>query len=811
MLYPEERIEEKLGFDRIRGLIKAQCSGALGESYVDRMRFSSNFSLIQKLTSQASEFQMIIQRGENYPQGSYDDLSDSLKKATLLGTFLLEEELGSIRRSLIAVGEVVDFFSREEKREEYPELCQLSESLHFDAGLLQDIDRILDEKDRVRSNASPELSRIRQQLRARENGLRSKIDSLLRGYKSEGLAKEDASPTIRDGRLVIPVPAEFKRTVRGMVHDASSTGQTVYIEPQEAVDFNNEVRELQIQERQEIVRILTKVTDRVRPQIPALEKGNGFLGMMDFIRAKAKFASLINGFKPDAVDHPLVEWRKVYHPLLYLAHKSQGKDIIPQSVALDQENRILVISGPNAGGKSIALKTVGLVQYMWQCGLLVPMKEVSRLGIFKSIFIDIGDEQSLDNDLSTYSSHLTNMKHFVHKANKNTLCLIDEFGTGTEPKLGAAIAESILEHLNRKRVYGVITTHYANLKFFADRTDGLINGAMRYDVEALSPLYELEVGQPGSSFAIEIAQKIGLPEAIVGRARNKVGKKEINVERLLSQLESEKKELSDRNDELEKQQADLEKKLSEYTSKTEDLDARKRQLINEAKAEASKIMEKANQKIEMAIKSIKEHKADRIITKQVRHEIERFKDEIKPEKVPESEIAPPTNADGEPKYEVVGGDLKVGDYVKIQGQEAIGQVLELQGKDATISIGELRSNVKTKRLTKVNRKTYRKAQKKSFDEVEQRNNINLTQKIVNFSPKLDVRGKRVEELYPILEEFMDNAIMFEQKNLQIVHGKGTGALRQVVRDHIHRYPEVAQLGDEHPDRGGAGVTLVELL
>jgi DNA mismatch repair protein MutS2 len=808
MLYPESRIEEKLGFDRIRELLRERCGSALGEQFVERMRFSHNFAHILKVASQTAEFQTILAKGEPYPHGAYEDLSDSLRKAAILGAFLLEEEVYAVRRALGAVADALAFFAQPEKAEAYPELQRLTEALTYDQQLIRDIDRILDEKGRLRNNASPELARIRQQINSRQQGLRHRLDDLLRQFKAAGYAKDDASPTIRDGRLVVPVAAEHKRTVRGLVHDASATGQTVYIEPQEVLDLNNEVRELQLRERQEIIRILTEITNRIRPQIPSLEKSNLFLGMMDFIRAKARFAQDIGATLPQAVDAPLMAWRQAVHPLLLLSHRQQGKPVVPQNIALGDEQRILVISGPNAGGKSIALKTAGLVQYMWQCGLLVPMMEHSTVGIFKNIFLDIGDEQSLDNDLSTYSSHLTNMKHFAQQANRHTLCLIDEFGTGTEPKLGAAIAEAILEHLNRRQVFGVITTHYANLKFFADRTPGLVNGAMRYDVEQLQPLYELEIGQPGSSFALEIAQKIGLPDGIVQRARKRVGEKEVNVERLLAQLEMEKKELEEQNAALELERRALQEALEAYTSKKEDLDANRRKLINEAKAEAARIMEKANQKIEMAVKAIKEHQADRIVTKQVRHEIARFKEEIQPEEVPDLP-APAPEGDDAPDYEVVGGEIAVGDFVKIKGQEAVGEVVAIANKDATVMIGELKSNVKLNRLTKVSRKAFKK-QQKAFVEARVHHSIDLNEKLAAFSPQIDIRGKRAEEVYAIVEHFMDNAIMFNHTHLRIVHGKGTGALRETVRQQLRAYREVSELSDEHADRGGPGVTLITL-
>ncbi|MGB0521943.1 MAG: endonuclease MutS2 [Flammeovirgaceae bacterium] len=804
MLYPSN-IEQKLGFDKIRDLLKEECSGPVGKTFVDKIRFSFNPHVILKLTTQTEEFQQILITGEEFPAGGFLDVEYILEKIKIPGTFMFEDEASDLKIALDTLNTALIFFKNEEKQEAYPELAQLSNNIEHTPSLHRAIDMVIDERGKIRNNASPELAKIRKQIQSKQMGLRSRMDSLLKQFKNSGFTKEDASPTIRDGRLVIPVAAEYKRQVKGLVHDASATGQTVYIEPQEALDLNNEVRELFIREKQEIIRILSKLTDTIRPHIPNLLKANFFLGMMDFIRAKAKFAQQVEAIKPELEDRPHMEWYHATHPLLLLAHRQQNKSIVPQSIRLDgeEEKRILVISGPNAGGKSITLKTAGLLQYMFQCGLLVPMVEGSKMGVFKNIFIDIGDEQSLENDLSTYSSHLTNMRFFLKNANRHSLCLIDEFGTGTEPKLGAAIAESILEQLNRKKAFGVITTHYANLKFFADRTEGLINGAMRYDVDQLQPLYELEIGQPGSSFALEIAQKIGLPQEIIGRARNKVGKKEVNIERLLGQLENEKKELKSKNQELERKQRELEKTLSEYTEKKAYFEEYRKKIMNEAKAEAAKLLSQANRKIEMAIKSIKTHQADKIVTKQIRHEIDNFKESLAPEEVDETKI----DKEKEPSYEVVGGTIAVDDYVKVKGQETVGKVVGIQNKDAAVMIGELKSNIRLNRLVKISKKVF-KEQTKSNSSA--RGGINLNQKLMEFSPNLDLRGKRVEEVLPILDDFLYNAIMFSQHNLRIVHGKGTGALRELVRKHLRTFKEIKHFEDEHADRGGAGVTLIEL-
>jgi DNA mismatch repair protein MutS2 len=802
MLYPKS-IEQKLGFDKVRELLKERCGSDLGRHFVDRMIFMHTAQQVSKLVGQVYEFQTLIVKGEAYSQQGFVDISEQLKKANIPGLFLQTEEMDAVKRSLTVIADAVAFFAKPNSDTLYPELYLLASPIEYDPRLLKDIDAVIDERGQIRNNASPELARIRQQIITKQNGLRGRLDDLLSKYKSQGYSKEDASPTIREGRLVLPIAAEHKRIVKGLVHDVSATGQTLFVEPQEVLDLNNEVRELILQERQEIIRILLKLTDKLRPHIPALEKANRFLGIMDFIRAKALFANEIGALRPQFEEGPVVYWRSVTHPLLLLSHRAQGKSVVAQNVELSAENRILVISGPNAGGKSIALKTIGLVQYMWQCGLLVPMLENSRMGIFKSIFIDIGDEQSLEDDLSTYSSHLTNMKQFLRNADRQSLCLIDEFGTGTEPKLGASIAEAILEQLNKQQVYGVITTHYDNLKFFADRTQGLVNGAMRYNIEEFRPLYELEIGQPGTSFALEIAEKIGLPKHIVEGARRRVGVKQVSVDRLLGQLEVEKRELEERNAEMAKKQQELEKLLAEYNEKKDDLERNRRKMLNDAKAEAKQIMSRANQKIEMAVRSIKELQADPVVTKQIRHEVERFKETLEPEPLP-AETTPEKDA----PYEIVGGSIAVGDFVKIKDQEAIGEVVAIGPKDATVMMGELKSNIKLNRLTKVSRKEVKK-QQKAFA-VERRIGIDMTEKMSHFSPHIDIRGMRAEEVLAMLEDFMDNALLFNQRSLRIVHGKGTGALREVVRSFLRRRKEVSSLSDEHADRGGDGVTLVEL-
>lgn len=815
MLYPKN-IEQKLGFDRIREMLQERCSGPVGRLFVEKMRFTDKFHLIERLVSQVAEFVKLLASGSDFPRNNYIDIGPSLKKAAIPGAFLQLDEFYDLKRALLTLGGCLEFFEKDEKNE-YPELKRLADKVVFDRQLLRDLEAVIDDRGQLRDNASPELARIRQQLHNSHHSIRKKMDQMVRDFKSKGFAKEGVSPTIRDGRMVIPVAAEYKRTIKGFVHDSSATGQTVYIEPEEVLNINNEIRELELRQRQEIIKILTRLTDKLRPAAENLGEANRFLGKMDFVQAKASFALEIEAIHPPAEDGPFMEWYHAIHPLLLVSHRRQNKPVVPQDVRLDAENRILLISGPNAGGKSVTLKTVGLIQYMFQCGLLVPVLETSKMGVFKNIFIDIGDQQSLDDDLSTYSSHLTNMKNFLLKANNRSLCLIDEFGSGTEPQLGAAIAEAILERLNQIEAWGVITTHYANLKFYADRTPGIVNGAMRFDVEKLTPLFQLETGKPGSSFALEIAQNIGLPGKVVSLARKKAGSEHINIEKLLAQLEQEKKDLEDQQFTLQKKEKELDTLRDKYHQLKEHYEQNRKQLLAEAKAEAQRLLQTANQKIENTIKAIKENQAEKHITRVMRRDLEEYKQQLLPAEEEDMPVATSSKtyrkvqqAPEEPE-EVPTGPVTIGDYAKIKGQEAAGEVLEISGKEATLGIGQLKTKVKLKRLEKISKKTFKKQQAGSSGfESERRPSFDVHKKMLQFNSKLDLRGKRAEEALRLLDDFVDEALLLGQQSLTIVHGKGDGILRQVVRDRLKRIKDVKTMEDEHADRGGPGVTLVSL-
>ncbi len=794
MLYPAN-LEQKINFVKIKELLKAECTSSLGQGYVDSMAFSTDLNLVQRLLDQTEEFRQLLIAGESFPTSHFTNLNPYLEKAKLEGAFLEQDEFQEVKLALQTLKSCITFFQK--FGDPYPSLkALLGLLMDLDLKLLQVIDQVLDEKGKLRSNASKELQLIRSQLLYEEGRLRKVMERIFKEARAKGLMPEDAAMTIRCGRMVIPIAAENKRKLRGFIHDESATGQTVFMEPEEALDINNEIRDLEYMEKREIIRILTRLTDQLRPNIPALRKATNFLGVLDFVRAKARFALKTESHKPILTQERTLQWSNARHPILEISLKAQAKQVVPLTIKLDHQKRLLLISGPNAGGKSVALKTVALLQYMLQCGLLLPVHPDSKSSLFDHFFIDIGDEQSLENDLSTYSSHLMSMKHFTQFANKKTILFIDEFGTGTEPQFGGAIAESILLALAKLGAYGVITTHYGNLKQLAEKQQGLVNGAMRYDVEKLEPLYQLEIGKPGSSFALEIASKIGLSKEIVAYAKEQIGEERVRYDRLLTQLENEKNQYALLLKEVKEKDRLLEAKLKEYGQLKETLEQTKKQYIQEAKVEAKSLLDQTNKKIESVIREIKEGKAEKEVTKSLRKELDVFKEEVKPEKVLVKD----------PEIQVVGGQIQVGDWVRLKDNGAIGEVLLLKSKDAELLIGDLKSTVKLSRLEKIAKATA----KKELKSMEKRGSYQTTAKMMDFSPNLDLRGRRGEEVLPLIQTFIDEGYMLGVKNLRIVHGKGDGILREVTRNLLRTMSQVGKLEDEHADRGGAGVTLVTL-
>jgi len=794
MLYPEN-IEQKLGFDQVRELVKKECLSSLGEFYVDKISFSTDTALVKKLIAQSDEFKKILTEKVNFPSSNYIDAKPYFDKIKPEGAFLEPSEFLEIKLSLFTIISCLEFFDKQEEAK-FPSLKALTKEVVLDRQLYKEIDRKISDEGQVRDNASRELQEIRKKILTEQGRIRRELDRILKQAQKDGFTDEGAGVTIRNGRMVIPVSAENKRKVKGFVHDESATGQTVFIEPAEILEINNEIIELQYQERRELVKILIALSDVVRPQLHLLKKAYTFLGLIDFIGAKAKFAQKLGAAKPVIDEKPVIRWKQARHPLLFIALQKLHKVITPLDIELNEENRLLIISGPNAGGKSVCLKTTGLIQYMFQCGLLVPVEESSHMGFFNDVFIDIGDEQSIENDLSTYSSHLKNMKQFLTFAGNKSLILIDEFGAGTEPQFGAAIAEAVLEGLVERKVFGLITTHYGNLKAYADKTKGVVNGAMRYDLNKLEPLYQLEIGRPGSSFAFEIARKIGLPDAIIQRSREKIDSGQLDMEKLLRDLEAEKNKLSQQNAEARRKDIELNEKLKEYTERTAYLEANNRKLMNEAKDKAKQLVADANQRIETTIRDIKESKADKEVTKLLREDLKTFTETLKKEKDPETQ-----------KIVIEQGEIKTGDLVRLIDNGAVAEVSNIKGKNVDVLIGDLKSTVKMSRLEKISKKEYRL---EMGVENKPASGINLTEKMGNFSPNLDLRGKRGEEALQEVDRLIDSALLFSVPEVHIIHGKGDGILRTLIRNHLKEYKEVKSMGDEHADRGGAGVTIVRL-
>jgi len=793
-LYPDN-LEEKIDFDKIKELIREECTGIPGADFVKKIAFTKDRRLLTRLLSQTEEFRQILVSGEPFPNNNYINIYPYLNKAKVAGTFLFEEDFHDIRLGLKTLGGCIRFFKK--NAEFYPQLHQLLGMVEENIPLEISIDKVLDDKGKIRDNASRELNLIRTQLTYEENRIRKVLDSIYRAAKAQGFTPDDASVTIRGGRMVIPVLAEYKRRIKGFIHDESATGQTVYLEPAEVLDINNDIKDLEYMERREVQKILTQLTDELRDYIPVLRKAFHFLGMVDFIRAKAKFAVKINGVNPEMGKEKEMSWQKARHPLLEMALKQQQKEIVPVTIDLDHNHRLLVISGPNAGGKSVTLKTVALVQYMFQCGLLVPMEPNSKCIIFDQFFIDIGDEQNIENDLSTYSSHLMNMKHFTFHANKRTLFFIDEFGTGTEPQFGGAIAEAILIALNKSGAFGLVTTHYGNLKQLASKSPGMVNGAMRFDVDRLEPLYQLEIGKPGSSFAFEIASKIGIPEEIILHAKAQIGETRVRYDKLLLKVESEKSKYESLMAEVERKDRILAHKLKEYNSLKTTLDEQQKAILNEAKAKAKLLLDDTNRKIENTIRSIKESQANKEATKQIRKELDDHKETIKPEK---------KAVERKDTIKVEGGVIGKGDQVRLKDNGALAEVLEIRGKQATITIGDLKSTVKLNRLEKISNTSLKKEKKA----LSKRISFDTTSKMVNFSPNLDIRGKRGEEVFSLIQNFIDDGFMLGMNDLKVIHGKGDGILKEITRSLLKDSPAVAGFSDEHADRGGSGVTLVQL-
>ncbi len=831
MIYPQN-FEQKIGFDQIRQLLKDKCLSTLGEERVNEMNFSDHFEEVDELLNQVAEFVRIIQEEDNFPDQFFFDVRPSLKRIRIEGMYMDEQELFDLRRSLETIRDIIRFLQRNDEEESdcpYPSLKKLAGDITVFPQLITKIDGILNKYGKIKDNASTELSRIRRELANTMGSISRSLNSILRNAQSEGYVDKDVAPTMRDGRLVIPVAPGLKRKIKGIVHDESASGKTVFIEPAEVVEANNRIRELEGDERREIIRILTEFSNTLRPSIPEILQSYEFLAEIDFIRAKSHFAIQTNSIKPNLENEQLLDWTMAVHPLLQLSLAKHGKKVVPLDIELNLKQRILIISGPNAGGKSVCLKTVGLLQYMLQCGMLVPMHERSHVGLFGSIFIDIGDEQSIEDDLSTYSSHLTNMKIMMKNCNERSLILIDEFGGGTEPQIGGAIAEAVLKRFNIKGTFGVITTHYQNLKHFAEDHEGVVNGAMLYDRHLMQALFQLQIGNPGSSFAVEIARKIGLPEDVIADASEIVGSEYINADKYLQDIVRDKRYWEGKRQTIRQREKHMEETIARYQAEMEELQKSRKEIIRQAKEEAERLLQESNARIENTIRTIKEAQAAKEKTRLVRQELADFRESIdnltskeqedkiarKMEKLKEKQNRKKEKKQNGTKEQPTvqqtpkATPITEGCPVRIKGQSSVGEVLEINGKNAVVAFGSIKTTVKTERLERSNAIPQKQESAKSSF-VSNQTQDSMYEKKLNFKQDIDVRGMRGDEALQAVTYFVDDAILVGMSRVRILHGTGTGILRTLIRQYLQTIPGVRHFADEHIQLGGAGITVVDL-
>lgn len=857
MTYPNN-FEEKIGFAEIRSLLRQHCLGVLGKEEVDAMTFATDAPTINEWQQQTRELRRLTTEEGGLPMQYFFDVRKAVARLRLEGTHMEEDELFDLRRSLETITAIVDILNtgyddsdvtaetedkatteQKASNAKYPHLCRLTEGVDTFPQLTQRIDQILDKYGHIKDTASTELSRIRSELAHTEGSISRTLNAILRSAQSDGLVEKDVAPTMRDGRLVIPVAPSLKRKIRGIVHDESASGKTVFIEPAEVVEANNHIRELEAEERREVIRILTDFAKQVRPHVPQLLASYHFLAVIDFIHAKAELAEALQAYEPTILDYPHIDWISARHPLLLLSLNKQGKKTVPLDIMLTAEKRILIISGPNAGGKSVCLKTVGLLQYMVQCGLPIPIGERSKMGVFNNIMIDIGDEQSIEDDLSTYSSHLANMKKMIKQADSHTLLLIDEFGSGTEPQIGGAIAEAVLKQFCHHETYGVITTHYQNLKHFADNNESVVNGAMLYDRHEMRPLFQLSIGRPGSSFAIEIARKTGLPEEVINDAAQIVGSDYIQSDKYLQDIVRDKRYWEGKRQTIHQHEKTLEQRIAHYEEEINSLEQSRKDILRHAKEQAEEILSESNKRIENAIRTIRETQAEKEATKQAREELEEFKADIKEidakandeliakkirqlqerkerkekrkrEKSASKELRGKSESQqADQKKKAQSTTFEIGDTVRIKGLSTVGTVESTDGKTATIIFGDMRTKMRTERLEHAAKP--KPQESRTFVDTMGRNTrATIDDRKKNFHQDIDVRGMRGDEALNAVTNFIDDAILVGMPRVRILHGTGTGILRQLIRQYLATVPAVASFHDEHVQFGGAGITVVDL-
>ena len=866
MIYPQN-YEQKIGFDEIRRMLKEHCQSSLGRERVDEIAFSADANVVNEQMAQVREMRRLMQAQEKPEMNYFFDVRESVARIKLENTHLEEEELWDLRRSLETIGKIVDFLNRPadaeregfEPRYLYPTLHRLAEDVMTFPAMIRRIDSILDKFGKIKDSAS--MTGIRHDMEQTAGSISRTLYTILHAAQREGLVAQDTAPTLRDGRLMIPVAPGMKRKINGIVHDESATGKTVFIEPAEVVEANNKVRELEAAERREIIRILTVFSDELRPHVQEVLDSYRFLAQIDLIHAKAEMAEQIQAFEPEVKAEPTMDWIRAIHPLLQRSLAKQEKKVVPLDIRLEGDKetrrqgdknigRLLIISGPNAGGKSVCLKTVGLLQYMLQCGLPIPIGDRSTCGIFRNIMIDIGDEQSIADDLSTYSSHLLNMKNMMKQADGHTLLLIDEFGGGTEPAIGGAIAEAVLKQFWKKQAFGVITTHYQNLKHFAEDHPGVVNGAMLYDRHQMQALFQLSIGQPGSSFAIEIARKTGIPEEVINDASEIVGSEYIQSDKYLQDIVRDKRYWEGKRQTIHQHEKRLEATGEKLDASLEEIERERKAILNRAKAQAEELLAEANRKIENAIREIKEAQAEKEQTRLIREELQEFREQVQNDDthglMSEEDFARKLrqmqerkarkekrkNEKGEQQKAVseklaerakaskddADRPLAKGDTVRIKGTNSVGEIEAIQGKQVTVIFGGLRSKVKLEQLersekVKVNSEKFASATDKYAHLAIQTSHMTratMEDRRQNFHQDLDVRGMRGDDAIDTVMHFIDDAILIGLSRVRILHGTGSGILRQLIRQYLHTVPNVKNARDEHVQFGGAGITVVDL-
>ena len=853
VIYPNN-FERKLGFDEIRKLLKARCQSTLGQEKVDEMTFSTDADVVNEWLSQVREFRRMREEHDDFPMQYFFDVRESIARIRLENTHLEEEEVWDLRRSLETIVNIVRYLERgaEETAQgdvkyPYPSLHKLTEDVVTFPAMLRRIDSILDKFGKIKDSASMTLAGIRHDLEKTQGSISRTLYTILHAAQRDGLVDKDAAPAMRDGRLVIPVQPQLKRKINGIVHDESATGKTVFIEPTEVVEANNKVRQLEAEERREVIRILTVFTDEVRPHVREIIDSYELLAKIDLINAKADWAKLTNAFEPTVKAEPIIDWIRAVHPLLQLSLEKKGGRVVPLDIMLKRDKRLLLISGPNAGGKSVCLKTVGLLQYMLQCGLPIPVGDRSTVGMFESIMIDIGDEQSIENDLSTYSSHLMNMKQMMKQADEHSLLLIDEFGSGTEPAIGGAIAEAMLKQFWKKKTFGVITTHYQNLKHFAEDHEGVVNGAMLYDRHEMQALFQLSIGQPGSSFAIEIARKTGIPEEVIRDASEIVGQDYIQSDKYLQDIVRDKRYWEGKRQTIHQHEKKLEATGEKLEAELTEIERQRKEILRKAKEEAEEMLRESNKRIENAIREIREQQAEKERTRKIREELDAFKEEVaeidtrandeaierkirqlqerkerrekrKAEKQQKKENGEKNNENVVIAKPAEQRQIAVGDTVRIKGLTSVGTVESINGSSAVVLFGGMKTKMRADRLE------HAEKPKTSTTKAEERNqNIAGSYGVVskdtrnvidnrklNFKQDIDVRGMRGDEAINAITYFIDDAILVGVSRVRILHGTGTGILRQLIRQYLATIPNVTHYRDEHVQFGGSGITVVDL-